>query len=334
MHVLDQPAACGFCEKEIVLGSISLVVVAPVFEDGDIAATFCRDVRDAFGLEVVVVLVDDGSVENAVHSSGVAEAGLKGVLIRLQRNLGHQRAIAVGISYVTDKVPTAHVVVMDSDGEDIPATAPMLLKSLKDNRVDVAVAQRKQRHESIVFKAFYSIYKIIFTMLSGRRITFGNFMALTPAGAKVLTAMPELWIHVASCVLLSRLRVAYTPIDRGPRYGGHSKMNFSALVLHGVRALMVFSEDVLVRVCILCAAVAMTSVALMGLAIVLKTIGFATPGWFSVALGILLLVLLQTGTLTLMTLVLSGVARASSLTAVDYRSQLREVVEIDGRNPR
>jgi glycosyltransferase involved in cell wall biosynthesis len=139
MHVLDEPAACGFCEKEIVLGSISLVVVAPVFEDGDIAATFCRDVRDAFGPEVVVVLVDGGSVENAVYSSEVAEAGLKGVLIRLQRNLGHQRAIAVGISYVADKVPTAHVVVMDSDGEDIPATAPMLLKSLKDNRVDVAV---------------------------------------------------------------------------------------------------------------------------------------------------------------------------------------------------
>jgi hypothetical protein len=155
-------------------------------------------------------------------------------------------------------------------------------------------------------------------------------MAVTPAGVKRLTAMPEVWIHVASSVLLSRLRVVYCPIDRGQRYGGRSKMNFSALVLHGVRALMVFSEDVLVRVCILCAGIAIGSVALIGLAIVLKAVGFATPGWFSVALGILLLVLLQTGTLTLMTLVLSGVARASSLTVVDYRSQVREIIQIDG----
>jgi hypothetical protein len=312
------------------LGSFSLVVVAPVFEDGDVAANFCSEVRRALGSQTVVILVDDGSIEKEVPSSAITGAGLRGAVIRLRRNLGHQRAIAAGMNYVADRMPTAYVIVMDSDGEDIPATAPILLQSLSNDSVDVAVAQRGQRRESFVFKAFYAIYKIVFTLLSGRRINFGNFMAVTPSGVKRLTAMPELWIHVASGVLLSRLRVAYSPIDRGQRYGGRSKMNFSALVLHGVRALMVFSEDVLVRVCILCAAIAVSSVTLMGLAIVLKAVGFATPGWFSVALGILLLVLLQTGTLTLMTLVLSGVARASSLTVVDYRSQVREIIQIDG----
>ncbi|MEW9834468.1 glycosyltransferase [Mesorhizobium marinum] len=315
------------------MSSISLVVVAPVFEDGAIASTFCRDLREALGPDVYVVLVDDGSVESEVHSSAISGAGLRGVVIHLRRNLGHQRAIATGLNYAADKMPDARVVVMDSDGEDIPATAPALLRSLADGSVDVAVAERKNRHESLLFKAFYAFYKVIFTLLCGRRITFGNFMAVTPAGARVLAAMPELWVHVASSVLLSRLRVAYAPIDRGQRYGGRSKMNFSSLVLHGVRALMVFSEDVLVRVCILCAAVAATSLALMGLAVVLKAIGFATPGWFSVALGILLLVLLQTGTLTLMTLVLSGVARVSSLAAVDYRTLIREVDEVHGQTP-
>ena len=312
------------------MGSFSLVVVAPVFEDGDLAARFCRDVLRALGSEAMVVLVDDGSVRNPLRPSAIAEAGLRGTVVRLRRNLGHQRAIAAGLSYVAERMPEAHVLVMDSDGEDVPETSRPLLQALKNGDVDVVVAKRKQRQESLVFKAFYALYKLVFLALSGRGISFGNFMALTPAAVRRLAAMPELWTHVASSVLLSRLRVAFQPIDRGRRYGGQSKMNFSALVLHGVRALMVFSEDVLVRVCVLCAAVAASAVAMIALAVVLKAIGFATPGWFSVALGILLLVLLQTGTLTLMTLMLSGAARGSSLTVVDYRAQIDEIVEVDG----
>jgi polyisoprenyl-phosphate glycosyltransferase len=316
--------------RGIQLSSLSLVIVAPVFEDGDLATRFCRDLRGALGPEATVVLVDDGSVRNQVRPSAIAEAGLRGVVVRLRRNLGHQRAIATGLSYVADRMPKAHVLVMDSDGEDVPETSRFLLHGLRNGDVDVVVAKRKQRQESLVFKAFYALYKLVFLALSGREISFGNFMALTPAAVRRLTAMPELWTHVASCVLLSRLRVAFQPIDRGRRYGGRSKMNFSGLVLHGVRALMVFSEDVLVRVCVLCAAVAASAVVMIALAVALKAVGFATPGWFSVALGILLLVLLQTGTLTLMTLMLSGVARGASLAGVDYRSQIDEIVEVDG----
>lgn len=74
-------------------------------------------------------------------------------------------------------------------------------------------------------------------------------------------------------------------------------MNFVGLTLHGFRGIMVFAEDVLVRVGI-AAALLGTLTILGGLAsVVLKVSGYATPGWFSVALGILLLVFLQTGTL-------------------------------------
>jgi hypothetical protein len=218
---------------------------------------------------------------------------------------------------------------MDSDGEDVPSTIPLLLRELRRPDVDVVVARRRQRRESPLFQAFYGVYRVIFWLLSGRRIRFGNFMALKPVGLRRLSAMSETWTHVASSVLLSRLRVAFQPIDRGNRYAGQSKMNFSSLVLHGVRALMVFSEDVLVRVCIVCAGIAFCSVAAIGMTVVLKLIGFATPGWFSVALGILILVLLQTGALTLMTLMLSGAVRAGTMPRVDYREFIDEVVEVE-----
>ena len=65
--------------------------------------------------------------------------------------------------------------------------------------------------------------------------------------------MEELWLNLAGCVLTSKLRVKTLDIDRGKRYNGESKMNFVSLTLHGFRALMVFAEDVLVRVGIICA---------------------------------------------------------------------------------
>ena len=130
--------------------------------------------------------------------------------------------------------------------------------------------------------------------------------------------MQELWIHIAGCALVSKLRMVACPLDRGPRYAGHSKMNFVGLALHGFKGLMVFAEDVLVRVGIACALVAVLSVIASVAAIVLKLIGFATPGWFSVALGILLLVFLQTGTLTLMTLMLTGVVRGGMIANLAY----------------
>jgi hypothetical protein len=95
-------------------------------------------------------------------------------------------------------------------------------------------------------------------------------------------------------------------------------MNFVGLALHGFKGLMIFAEDVLVRVGIACAGVAVLSLLGVTAAVVLKAIGYATPGWFSVVLGLLLLVFLQTGAITLMTLMLTGITRSSTVLPLDY----------------
>ena len=107
-------------------------------------------------------------------------------------------------------------------------------------------------------------------------------------------------------------------------------MNFGGLVLHGFRALTVVAEDVLVRVGLLCAAISALSLMAIVASILLKSAGFATPGWFSIALGVLLIVLLQTGALTLISLTLIGVARSGNLMTIDYRAMIAEVLEADG----
>jgi heme exporter protein D len=91
---------------------------------------------------------------------------------------------------------------------------------------------------------------------------------------------------------------------------------------------MIFAEDVLVRVGIACAVIATLSVLSASLAIFLKLLGYASPGWFSVALGILVLIFLQTGALSLMTLMLTGVVRGGAATNnVLYTEFVEQILE-------
>ena len=307
----------------------AIVIVMPVYEDLEASGRLFQELGQQFGDRVFVVAVDDGSVRQPLSVESLRQAGIAGAVLKLRRNVGHQRAIAIGLSYAAEHlVPGQQVVVMDSDGEDLPSTIPALLAQLGNPAVDVVVAQRKSRVETFRFKAFYQVYKRFFGVMTGRPISFGNFMALKPAAVKRLVAMQELPIHVAAAVLASKLRTDVCPLDRGPRYAGQSKMNFVGLALHGFKALMVFAEDVLVRVGIASALIASFAVVGSVAAVALKLMGYSTPGWFSLVLGILVLLFLQTAALALMTLMLTGVMRSGSVvTAVAHRDFIDEVIE-------
>ncbi len=308
------------------------IVITPVYEDAEASSRLFRELAAQFGKKIYIVAVDDGSVRKPLDIASMETAPVSGTILRLRRNVGHQQAIAIGLGYVSEHIrPNQQVIVMDSDGEDLPSTIPDLLKALGSDDVDVVVAQRKSRIETLRFKVFYAIYKLFFRLMTGRTISFGNFMALKAHAIKRLVTMQELPIHIAATVLASKLRTKTCPLDRGPRYAGQSKMNFVGLALHGFKGLMVFAEDVLVRVGIACALTAFLSIVGIFAAIVLKLLNYSTPGWFSVALGILVLMFIQTGTLALMTLMLTGVIRSGTLNAqITYRNFISETISTSG----
>ena len=305
-----------------------LVILTPVFEDRAASAQLFAALGARYGKEVFVLVVDDGSVRAPPEPDDLRAAGLCGEILVLRRNIGHQRAIATGLGYLADRLaPDQNVVIMDCDGEDLPDSIAELVAGLDDPEVDAVVAQRTARVETRRFKIFYALYKLLFRLLSGRPIGFGNFMALRASTARRLAAMSETAIHVAGSLIASRLRLEQRPIARGPRYDGQSKMNFVGLVLHGFRGLMVFVEDVLVRLGIACAIIAGLAVSGALAAVGLKLFGFSTPGWFSIALGILVLIFMQTGALSLMTLMLAGVLRGQAVPpAESYQAPIDRVL--------
>jgi polyisoprenyl-phosphate glycosyltransferase len=289
-----------------------LIVLMPVYEDRASARMLVAELARVCPVAPFVVVVEDGSLDEVVRASDIAAAGLDGEVVHLARNLGHQRAIAAGLMHVAASYDPDAVIVMDSDGEDLPGAVPSLLEALAEAKVDVVVAKRRQRTESWQFRSFYVIYRRLFLLLTGRRIRFGNFMALSGRAACRMAAMQEAWVHFPASIMVSRLRYRSVPIDRGTRYFGASRMNFMSLILHGMRSIVVFADDVLVRICVFCIGLVAVSLFLLVLSTVLKVAGMATPGWFSTAWGILVIILLQAGMLSFITLMVSGTIKGAT----------------------
>ena len=305
----------------------SLIILIPVYEDSTVFGYLLKELKVNLKTNFFVIAIDDGSLANPIDIALLQENQLTGEVIKLKRNVGHQRAIALGVCYIADQYPNSSLIIMDADGEDEPKTIHVLLSQLSQKNKEVMVAVRKKRVASLQFRIFYHLYKFTFYLLTGKKINFGNYMALKPLAIKRLSAMQELRIHVAGCVLLSKLPIGSIPILRGPRIAGESKMNFVALILHGLKALIVFSDDVLVRVGIACAVLASFSLLIMPIPLILKSIGIASPGWSSILFGVCLLVFIQAATLALITLLLSGVAKQAGLNPVDYKTMIEEIQE-------
>lgn len=282
-----------------------IVIITPVYDDTESFYQLAQKIEDIYSENVTIVVVEDGSLNDIINLEN-CPIKINIHVLRLKRNVGHQKAISVGLNYVVDKIlETTKVVIMDSDGEDRPESIQELLKDLDSNLIDITVSSRKSRVESLQFKLFYQIYRFLFQFFTGYKISFGNFMAMKSKTIRRLLGYTELSTHIAGTVILSKCRTKSISIDRGPRYAGQSKMNFSGLVLHGLKALMIFSDYVLVRLGL----ASLLFIVIIGLVILatvlLKSIGLATPGWFSIALGMLTLLLTQITAFVLMFLMIS-----------------------------
>jgi hypothetical protein len=218
-----------------------------------------------------------------LHSLRVAE---------LACNLGHQRAIAVGLVTAVQQQSYDALIIMDADGEDDPAYVPQLLAEHRRNPGKIITAARGERSEGLVFRIFYRLYKGMFRILAGQRIVFGNYALIPSSLAQRLIHRPEIWNNLAAAIIRSKVATLNLWTRRATRYQGSSKMNFVALILHGLSAMSVYSDVVFVR--LLLFSLGLAGLALLGILVVVAIrlgTDLAIPGWASVmvaALGVLL----------------------------------------------
>lgn len=297
LYASDRPSRRIGLEK---VERIRTTVLIPVFDDWEACEQLISGLNDAFQgqpVEVNLLIVDDGSAYLA--SPRLPAEGLDAIrtieILRLKRNLGHQRAIGIGLAHAQSQDCGDAVIVMDGDGQDLPRDALRLLdRCREEDWQKIIFAERARRSEGWLFKSCYLVYRLLHRLLTGQKIRVGNFSVIPAERLKGLVIMPELWNHYAAAVFNSRLPYSTLKTDRAKRLDGISKMNYVNLVVHGLSAISVFGEVVGTRLLIFCG----ISMGVLGLGF-LAVVGIrlftdlAVPGWATYTTGFLAALLAQ-----------------------------------------
>lgn len=312
-------------------------ILIPVFDDW----TAVRRVLDEVGLamesesrRVDVLLVDDGSLTPAPADVGdLRSAGVGTIeVLRLRRNLGHQRAIAIGLAYLEAEREADAVVIMDGDGEDRPTDVLRLVHAAqRDGMARVVFAERTRRSEGLLFAVLYHTYRAIHWLLTGERVRVGNFSVVPAAILSRLVAVSDLWNHYAAAVFKSRLPYTTVSTTRGVRYAGQSRMNYVALVTHGLSAMAAFGDRIGVRLLTATLLVTLLVVCVLGTAVATQLFsGTPLPDWAPFVGALFLLVIFQgfAVALTFVFVILGGRDSSTFLPLRDYRHYILDIVRV------
>lgn len=320
------------------------IVLIPVFNDWVVARLLLQHLAQVLAnssYSVDALLVDDGSSNQCPDDfiNGIEKTGaLQAVhVLGLRRNLGHQRAIAIGLTYINQNFPGVDVAIMDADGEDRPEDLLRLFEAhCTQGKEQIVFAGRSVRSEGLSFRIFYRIYRLVFRVLTGQSISMGNFSVLSASILDRMVAVSELWNHYVAAVFKARIPHTTIPTVRGTRYEGRSGMNTESLVIHGLSSAAVFTEKIGTRALAVTSLFLVLIVIIIGIVIGIRlTTDLAVPGWASYMVAILSVMGLNALVLMGMFvfLVLGGRNQAAFIPSRDYQYFILKVSENLLREP-
>lgn len=275
-------------------------ILMPIYNDWNAAEALLARVDACLSdadVTCSVLIVDDGStlLRDASFGAGEFRCIEEIRILRLRRNLGHQRAICLGLCHLQDQGIDCPLVIMDSDGEDAAEDVSRLLERYHaEEGKKVVFAARIKRSEGFVFRLGYLLFRWLHLLLTGHSVRVGNFSVLPPSAVSALVVSSELWSHYAAAVVHVRIPWCDIPTSRARRLDGSTQMNLVGLVVHGLAAISVFSDIVGVRlllVCVLLMSSAMTGI--LGVVFVRLFTELAIPGWATYSVALLAIFVLQ-----------------------------------------
>ena len=221
----------------------NLFVVIPCYFDSEnvemLFKLFNSDERVNSWNSVNILIVDNSSGQDA--SARVLNRELsnriKMSVVKTMFQSGHQHAILSGLHNVEEFGKSGDIVItMDGDGEDLPSDA---LTMAEDIRLEggIAIAHRAGRKSSFMFKAGLSVYKLVYTTLTGVRFNSGNFAAFDYDVLKQIVHNPIFKLSYSGAIVTFP-SVRKFHFARGARFMGESKMRIDSLIVHGLLSLI------------------------------------------------------------------------------------------------
>lgn len=220
-------------------------IITPCYNENVTVVKFLQNLEQVLSVRsewFEVIVVDDCSLDNTLDLLKeflFSAPNVRLKLLELRFNVGHQAAIYQGLLYAKSQAGSTFIV-MDSDGEDNPAVIPQLLQH---SGTDIVHVVRGKRQEGLLFRVSYAVYKIIFRLVTGKDMNFGNYCLIS---RKILeSAVFQSFTHFAAFLSKQKGTKASLVAEREKRLDGTSKMSFKNLLSHAFKSFVEYGEDLL-----------------------------------------------------------------------------------------
>lgn len=262
-----------------------ILVLMPSYKDLATGASVLNQIRDGAppGVTVSGVLID----ESLGTDSGRVKLNPLDSVIQFPYRMGSQSVMSRAIRNVLPKLDWDWLVTMDSDGED-RASDVWNLWSCRDSDTDVVLGERSQRHSSLGFKLGYSSFKIIFRLATGLSLKTGGFACLRRGWVISNRNRAEFAFSFAGALCALPANRRSVPCIRDPRQHGRTRMRLIDSTKDAIRMLIpqsgLIASRSLVFVIFMCF-LALLSLVYIG---AVNALGFASPGWTTSALTLVM----------------------------------------------
>ena len=229
---------------------INFYIVTPTFNDWNslnkLLISLNKSIKGIKG-KFKIIVVNDCSTEK----SNLRTKNLKNIknikILNLNKNVGSQKAIYIGLKYVEKLKLKSLIAILDSDGEDDPFKLKKLINLAIKKKSFIIVGNRSKRKENVILKILNYLRLLITLLLTGRYINFGNYSAFSSENLKNIFSNNNLWLAYSSGILKNCKNIQRVNIDKRERYYGKSKVDFKFLLNHSIKILCVFRKEIFIR---------------------------------------------------------------------------------------
>jgi glycosyltransferase involved in cell wall biosynthesis len=199
-----------------------------------------QSVLSSAGVQVVLVLIDDGSRDDTfeIFAKKLLEEKITAKLIRFVRNFGKDSAVFAGMQ----EMEADFYVIVDADGQTPFSLVPEMYRRIEEEKVEVVYAVKEQEPYHWLRRSLTSIFFFIARKLGIRELKKGSsdFMLFSRSIRNRLLQMQEKEIVVRN--LVRWLGMPSKEITFKPGESDVTTFTFKKLFLLGVRSIISFSH--------------------------------------------------------------------------------------------
>jgi glycosyltransferase involved in cell wall biosynthesis len=222
-------------EEGIGMGSASVSVIIPVFNEAENIGQIIREIATIYP-DYEIIVVNDGSTDETAEVAKGAGA----IVFSHPYNIGNGAAIKSGIRIASGDV----LIFMDGDGQHDPKDIKKMLDLFPD--YDMVVGARPKGHQASLWRALgnrvYNGFASYVAKFSIEDLTSGFRAVKAEIARSFLYLLPNTYSYPTTMtlgVLRSGRSVKYVPIQSKKRSKGKSKVK---LFRDGVRFFMIITK--------------------------------------------------------------------------------------------